>query len=121
MLRLTINGRRPWTCDATLLEPHLIALTCIYPELTEFGGGGSGQSGDETSVDRDGIPHRALALRTLYRLSIDALQVSATVSNHSTRALDVELAWTLDADFADIQEAHEGRRTQDAGVSHEVQ
>jgi glycogen debranching enzyme len=120
-LRLTVNGQRPWTCDATLLEPHLISLTGLYPELTEFGGGGSGQSGDETSVDRDGIPHRALSLRVLYRLNIDALLVSATVSNHSMRPVDVELAWTLDADFADIQEAHEGRRAQNAGVRHDVQ
>src|SRR5262245_47839637 len=121
VLRLTINGQRPWTCDATLLEPHLIALTSIYPELTEFGGGGSGQSGDETSVDRDGIPHRALSLRVLYQLSLDAFLVSATVSNHSMRPLDLDLVWTLDADFADIQEAHEGRREQNAGVRHDVQ
>jgi len=96
-LGLTINGGRPWTCDATLVEPDAIAFTYIYPELTEFGGGGSGQSGDETSVDRDGIPHRALSVRVRYQLSIDGLSVSATVGNYSVRPVECELAWTSGA------------------------
>jgi len=54
-LRLEVNGRSPWTCEAALPEPHVLAFTYIYPELTEFGGGGSGQSGDEVSTDADGI------------------------------------------------------------------
>jgi glycogen debranching enzyme len=119
-LGLTINGGRPWTCDATLVDPDAIALTYIYPELTEFGGGGSGQSGDETSVDRDGIPHRALSIRVRYQLSIDGLSVSATVGNYSVRPVECELAWTVDADFADIQEAHEGRREQIANVRRDA-
>lgn len=119
-LRLTVNGRRPWTCDATLVGPDSLAFTYIYPELTEFGGGGSGQSGDETSIDRDGIPHRSVSLRVLHQLSIDGLTVTATVSNHSTRPIDIDLAWLLDADFADIQEAHEGRREQSGNVRREI-
>ena len=53
----------PVACEAALLEPHLLGFTYIYPELTEFGGGGSGQSGDDLSTDAEGIPHRALSLR----------------------------------------------------------
>jgi hypothetical protein len=64
-LQLEINGRSPWLCEATLLGPDALAFTYIYPELTEFGGGGSGQSGDEVSTDADGIPHRALSLRVV--------------------------------------------------------
>ena len=37
-LRLEINGHPPWPCEATLLEPHVLAFAYIYPELTEFGG-----------------------------------------------------------------------------------
>jgi glycogen debranching enzyme len=118
-LRLQINGRSPWLCDATLLEPRALGFTYIYPELTEFGGGGSGQSGDEASTDADGIPHRALSLRALYKLSIDELTVSLTVTNHSTRPVDIDIAWMLDADFADIQEAHEGRREQCGAVQRQ--
>ena len=111
-LRLEINGRAPWPCEAGLLETHALAFTSIYPELTEFGGGGSGQSGDDVSTDEVGIPHRALSLRATYALSIAGLTVSLTISNHSTRHVDADVAWVLDADFADIQEAHEGKLDQ---------
>ena len=67
-----------------LLEPHALAFTYIYPELTEFGGGGSGQSGDDVSTDAEGIPHRALSLRATYALSIAGLTVSA----HDQQSLD---------------------------------
>jgi glycogen debranching enzyme len=116
MLRLEINGRSPWSCEATLLEPDALAFTYIYPELTEFGGGGSGQSGDEASTDADGIPHRALSLRVHHTVGIGGLTVRLTITNHATRAVETDVAWNLDADFADIQEAHEGKRQQHGDV-----
>jgi glycogen debranching enzyme len=119
-LRLEINGRSAWPCDASLQAPHLLAFTDIYPELMEFGGGGSGQSGDELSTDADGIPHRALSLRTKYELSVARLTLGVTIGNHSTRCVEVDLAWILDADFADIQESHEGKRDQQAEVHRET-
>ena len=119
-LRLEINGRSPWPCEASLLETHALAFTYIYPELTEFGGGGSGQSGDDVSTDAEGIPHRALSLRATYALSIARLTVSLTISNHSTRHVDADVAWVLDADFADIQEAHEGKRDQRGDVRRQT-
>ena len=119
-LRLEINGRSPWPCDAALLEPHLLAFTHVHPELTEFGGGGSGQSGDEVSTDADGIPHRALSLRVVHSVNLSGLSVSLTITNHSTRHVDAEIAWILDADFADIQEAHGGKREQHGDVQKEV-
>jgi glycogen debranching enzyme len=115
-LRLTVNGHSPWPCDATLLEPQMLAFTSIYPELAEFGGGGSGQSGDDVSTDAAGIPHRALSLRTVHAVTIGGLTVGLTISNHSTRRVETDIAWDLDADFADIQEAHEGKREQQAEV-----
>jgi hypothetical protein len=74
-LRLEINGRSPWSCEACLLEPHVLAFTYVYPELTEFGGGGSGQSGDDVSTDAEGIPHRALSLRATYALRANTPQL----------------------------------------------
>ena len=118
-LRLEINGRSPWVCEAALLEPDALAFTYIYPELTEFGGGGSGQSGDDVSTDAEGIPHRALSVRR-YALSIARLTVSLTISNHSTRHVEADVAWVLDADFADIQEAHEGKRDQRGDVRRQA-
>jgi glycogen debranching enzyme len=115
-LRLEINGRSPWPCEAVLAEPHTLAFTYIYPELMEFGGGGSGQSGDEGSEDADGVPHRALSIRVVHTVSVDRLTVGVTIVNHSTRDVDIDIAWVLDADFADIQEAHEGKRQQQGSV-----
>jgi glycogen debranching enzyme len=119
-LRLEINGRAPWTCEAALLDPHALAFTYIYPELEEFGGGGSGQSGDEVSTDADRVPHRALSLRVLYTTTVGGLNVSLTISNHSTQRIDANVAWILDADFADIQEAHDGKRQQHGDVRREA-
>jgi glycogen debranching enzyme len=119
-LRLEINGHSPWPCEATLLDTHSLAFTYIYPELTEFGGGGSGQSGDEVSTDADGIPHRALSLRASLSLSIARFAVSLTITNHSTRQVEADVAWVLDADFADIQEAHGGKRDQRGDVRRDT-
>ena len=118
-LRLEVNGRAPWPCETVLLEPHALAFTYVYPELTEFGGGGSGQSGDEVSTDAEGIPHRALALRVVHTLSPGSLTVTLTIGNHATRRIEVDIGWALDADFADIQEAHAGTREQRGDVRAE--
>lgn len=119
-LRLEVNGQSPWLCDATLLKTHVVSFTYIHPELTQFGGGGSGQSGDEISTDAEGLPHRALSLRLLHTLSIGGLTVSVTISNHSTRRIEADVAFILGADFADIQEAHEGRRDQHGDVHRQT-
>ena len=119
-LRLEVNGGSPWLCDASQLETDVVAFTYIHPELTQFGGGGSGQSGDEISMDAEGLPHRALSLRSVYKLRIDGLTVSVTISNHSMRRVEADVGWMLDADFADIQEAHEGRRDQHGDVHRHV-
>jgi glycogen debranching enzyme len=119
-LRLEINRRSPWPCEAVLLEPHALAFTYIYPELMEFGGGGSGQSQDETSTDVDGLPHRALSVRAVHTLRVGGLTVAVTISNHATRAVEADIAWALDADFADIQEAHENKREQRAAVGRDA-
>jgi glycogen debranching enzyme len=115
-LRLDVNGHSPWICEAVLLAPDVLSFTYVYPELTEFGGGGSGQSGDDASTDADGIPHRALSLRAVYAVRIGGLGVTLSIANHSTHAVELDIAWALDADFADIQEAHGGKREQRADV-----
>src|SRR5215213_11355596 len=120
-LRLTVNGQAPWLCESTLAAPHVLAFTWIYPELTEFGGGGSGQSEDSVSTDAAGIPHRALSLRAVYTLSVAGFAVTLTISNHATRRVEADVAWYVDADYADIQEAHGGRREQQADVDRTVE
>jgi hypothetical protein len=65
-LVLEINGRRPWLCEAASPDPTSILLTFVYPEITQPGGGGTGQAGDEEGVDADGIPERSLDIRLSY-------------------------------------------------------
>ena len=119
-LRLELNGVAPWLCESSALEPAILAFTYVHPELTSFGGGGSGQSGDEETKDEAGIPHRALVARVRYALVVDGLNVSLTVTNGSRSRVDCEVRWALDADFADIQEAHDGTRQQHGTVDRET-
>jgi glycogen debranching enzyme len=54
-------------------------------------------------------------------VSIGGLTVTLTISNHATRRIETEVTWNLDADFADIQEAHGGRREQQADVHRKIE
>src|SRR3954467_1109127 len=60
--RLTVDRETPWLCEAASLSPSRLAFTYVYPEIAEFGGGGSGSADDETPTNRRGIPQRALAI-----------------------------------------------------------
>jgi glycogen debranching enzyme len=116
-LRLLIDGRSPWLSEAAAVEPTTIQFDYVHPEIAEFGGGGTGQAGDETPIDEHGIPQRALDLQVRYELGIAELQVKLVVTNRSQRTVSFEVAWVLDADFADIQEAQSGKRQQEAPVN----
>ena len=106
--RLEIDGHAPWLCEAASIEPERLLFTYTYPEVAEYGGGGSGQSGDETPVDARGIPQRSLDVRLTYRVGLGHLEVTAAIGNRARRALEFEVAWSVDADFVDIQEAQSG-------------
>lgn len=115
-LRFEVDGEAPWLCEAGALEPSVLAFTYAYPEVAEYGGGGTGQSGDDTPTNARGIPQRALAIRLTYALGWNGLDVTASVTNHSKQRVTCECGWTLDADFADIQEAQSGKREQTGAV-----
>ena len=115
-LRLEIDGERPWLCASDDGEPMRLDFCYIHPELTHFGGGGTGQSGDETTTDRSGIPHRALDLLVRCDVGIASLDVTARITNRSQRCVTFRVGWVVDADYADIQEAQSGRRRQSAPV-----
>ncbi|HEV2851764.1 MAG TPA: glycogen debranching N-terminal domain-containing protein [Thermoanaerobaculia bacterium] len=119
-LRLEIDGEPPWPCEVGSGAQEEILLVFVHPEMREFGGGGSGQSGDEIRRDPRGIPYRALDLRLSCRVGAASLEVSLEIANRSREEVAFELAWTLGADFADLQEAHAGRREQEAEVHTET-
>jgi glycogen debranching enzyme len=113
-LVLEIDGQRPWLCEAASIDPTSLALTFVHPEITEPSGGGTGQAGDEEGVDARGFPERSLDIQLTYRVGVAGLDIVLAIANRARRALQFEAAWTLDADFADIQEAQSGRREQQA-------
>ncbi len=80
----------------------MLAFTYIHPELTHFGGGGSGISGDTVETNAQGIPYRALDIRVRYEVGIADLRIALDVTNRSHSDGAVDLAWTLGADFADV-------------------
>jgi glycogen debranching enzyme len=119
-LRIELDGEAPWLCEAASISPSMLSFVYAYPEIAEFGGGGSGSSGDEIPVNGRGIPQRALAIDLTCEVRCDGLHLRVRATNHAKRAVECELAFALDADFADLQEALGGRREQDAPVRREV-
>jgi len=54
--RLLLNGREPWLCEAAAIGPDRLAFSYTFPEVARYGGGGSGQSGDDEPRDENGFP-----------------------------------------------------------------
>jgi hypothetical protein len=116
-IRFEVNGRLPWLCECAAIDPTSLEFLYVHPELAEFGGGGSGQSQDRISVDERGVPHRAIDIRLRYAVRLASLQVTAVLANRSPRqVVELDVAWRVDADFADVQEALAERRQQSAAV-----
>ena len=82
-LRLSVNGHSPWLCESASLDPATLHFGYVHPELTSFGGGGSGQAGDGITTDADGIPHRALDLRLTYEVGTSQLAAELKITNRS--------------------------------------
>jgi glycogen debranching enzyme len=116
VLRFEINGEPPWLAEAALTAPERLDFTYVHPEITQPGGGGTGQSGDQEGSDAHGLPERSLDIRVSYETRASGLEVTLLVVNRARRQLSFDLRCTLDADFADIQEAIGRRREQTASV-----
>src|SRR6266545_692359 len=116
-LRLRLDGEEPWTCAMGHPSPEEMLLGLVHPELPGSAGGGSDVARDELPRNPRGIPRRAFDLMLRYRLGFRTLAVELAVSNCSPERHDLEIAWELDADFADLLEAQAGERRQQAGVT----
>jgi glycogen debranching enzyme len=115
-LALEINGKQPWLCEAAAVSPDRLAFTLVHPDVESPGGGGTGHSDDVEHLDADGLPERALDIRLEFDIRLDRLEVGLAITNRSLRPLVFAVAWRLDADYADIQEAQTGKREQNAAV-----
>src|SRR5688500_17334053 len=85
--RLEVDGELPWLCEAAAVSPDTLDFAYTHPEIAEYGGGGTGQSGDTEPENARGVPQRALDLRVRYRVEPRGLTVTATVANRSRRPL----------------------------------
>src|SRR5918999_650433 len=120
-LRLEINGASPWLCADGSAGHDELDFVYVYPELTHFGGGGTDVSDDTTWTDPHGVSQRAIDVRLRLRVRLDGLDAELTVANRSRESVTLAIAWALDADFADVQEAQVDRREQQADVCVEPQ
>jgi glycogen debranching enzyme len=114
--RLLINGHPLWLCEATAVDPETLEFVYVFPEVAQYGGGGSGQSGDDEPRDERGLPQRGLNIQVSYRVRVASLEIRASILNSSKEPLEFDVGWHFDADFADIQEAQGGERQQQAAV-----
>jgi glycogen debranching enzyme len=114
--RLEIDGQPPWPCEATSLSHDVLQFSYTFPEVARYGGGGSGQSGDDEPRNERGLPQRGLNIQLTYRVRLAALEIQASIVNASREPLEFELGWHVDADFVDIQEAQGMDRQQRAGI-----
>ncbi|HEU4584988.1 MAG TPA: glycogen debranching N-terminal domain-containing protein, partial [Gemmatimonadaceae bacterium] len=103
-LRLAINGEHPWPCDVAAPSPRELNLTFIYPEVSEYGGGGSGASLGELPANARGITSRSVDIRLRYRVGIASLDVYLRVANDSREHVDLDVVWELGADYAGLME-----------------
>lgn len=118
-LRLEVNGVTPWLCADSIASQQQLDFVYVYPELTQFGGGGTDVSDDTTSQDAHGVIQRGIDVRLRERVRFDGFDITLVLANRTRLAADLEIAWTLAADFADIQEAFAGARQQEATVERE--
>jgi len=116
-LRFTINGEPPWLCEDAEVAPDVLLFTYTHPEVIEYGGGGAGQAQDAVPMDAKGTPQRAIGVRAMHRVGVASLRVDVTLRNHSPRhSVELDLAWLVDADFADLDEVLGEHRRQCADV-----
>ncbi len=120
-LRLRVNGTAPWLCADGEDGARTLLVVYTYPELTRFGGGGTDVSDDTTWTDDAGVQERAIDVRVEHRVAPNALVTTATLTNRSQARARLDLAWEVDADFADVQEAFSGNREQRADVEAAVE
>jgi glycogen debranching enzyme len=115
-LRFEVNGQTPWLCAVGQGRQNELTFAYAHPELAGGSGGGSGSAGEEPPRDARGLPRRALDFWARYLVGFHSLEVFLTVANRWAERAELELAWWLDADYADLMEADAGARQQEAVV-----
>jgi glycogen debranching enzyme len=100
-LRLELFGEAPVHASLADVAPARLEAAYLYPPVGARRGGGSG-SGRQRR--RHGVLERGLDLRLVYRVRPASLEVDLDIAARWDEEADVELAWRLGADFADLLE-----------------
>ncbi len=101
-LRLEIQGESPFPCSFADVSSNELEFTYVYPEKE---GGGSDRGGEYR-----GLRYGNLDLRLRYRAHPCGLLATLWITNHWQESVEVDIAWALSADFADMGEIYGGRR-----------
>src|ERR1051326_2539659 len=105
LLRLELNDTAPWLCADGVTSQRQLDFVYVYPELTHFGGGGTDVADDSTWTDAYGVIQRSVDVRVRERVRFGGLDVTLFLTNRSSAPVELEIAWTVAADFMDIEDA----------------
>jgi glycogen debranching enzyme len=108
--RLLVHGRPPRLDASSAVDPYSTLAYYICPPTSD----------DDGAVDALGLSVQEQDRQVVIRVSRfvgQGLHEDLEVTNHGLGDARLELAWELDADFADLVEARGGKRQQDAPVS----
>lgn len=113
VLRLQVGGESPFPAGVGEVEPNVLELSFVYPEVKTRGGGGSGSGGSDR---QNGILERGVDLGLRYTIRAASVRAELRITNRWDELVELDVAWQLDADFASISEAQGGEREQEAPV-----
>ncbi len=107
--RLLVNGELPRLDTISAVDPFSSLAYYVCPP----------NAGDGEQRDQMGLPLHEVDRQVLVRVARfcgSGLHEDIEITNHGTTPACLELAWELDADFADIIEARTGKRQQTAPI-----
>jgi glycogen debranching enzyme len=97
-----IDGTPLHLCAIGSSAHDRLELVYVHPELTSFGGGGTGVSDDVERFDAHGIPFRALDVRVVHRVRANGMDSTFQIGNGSRHRVRFTFSIELAADFADL-------------------
>ncbi|MGE5269235.1 MAG: glycogen debranching N-terminal domain-containing protein [Thiohalocapsa sp.] len=114
-LRLKVGGAQPRLVAATEVSSWAVIAYYLAPSPA---GKGATPDPQHDDPEKDEIVQKAIELQV--NRSVDSgLRDELILTNHGLAPAQVELRWELDADFADYQEAVDGKRQQNAPVERD--
>jgi glycogen debranching enzyme len=114
-MRFLINGQPAKFVSANSVDPYSFISYYLAPSPA---GGKAGPQPDDLDDDGGEIADKAIEIQ-INRFVGGGMHQDVILTNHSLAPADCELTWELDADFADLQEALDGKRRQEAPVARE--